>query len=91
MFIQDSACRGWTWKDRYVDLVEVLEGLGQLPGGSGSSRQKSKGWALFHAFPSSRLVVVEQGREQHTAGASGCSEATGNACLDLRVIWTGTW
>lgn len=32
MFFQDSACRGWTWKDGYVDLVEVLEGLGQLPG-----------------------------------------------------------
>lgn len=91
MFFQDSACRGWTWKEGYVDLVEVFEGLSQLPGGSGSSGQKAKGWALFHAFPSSRLVVVEPGREQHTAGASGGSEATGNAGLDLRVIWTGTW
>lgn len=35
--------------------------------------------------------MVEQGREQHTAGVFGGSEATGNACLDLRVIWTGTW
>lgn len=61
MFFQDSTCQGWTWIEGYVDLFKVIEGLGQLPGGSVLSQWKQNGCVFFCTFTLSRLVALDWG------------------------------
>lgn len=89
--MQDRTCQRWTWIEGYIDLFEVIESLGKFPGGSVLSQWKQNDWIFFHTFTSTRLVAVDWAREQHMQKLPYALSPQGNACFDLRGIWTGTW